>query len=99
MTHDEIIAAIVNSDAETRFMEWFRKNYPGPDTIIHRPDWHSPRIFRAANVTALDVEKIAALVEAATSANDEIGRMKPTETLVAVALPLRTALAAFKVTL
>ena len=30
------------------FSEYFRKNYPGPDTIIHNPDWHAPRIFRAA---------------------------------------------------
>jgi len=30
------------------FMEYFRRNYPGPDTIIGRPDWHSPKIFRAA---------------------------------------------------
>ena len=30
------------------FMEWFRKNYPGPETIIHKPDWHAPRVYRAA---------------------------------------------------
>ena len=34
--------------AEDQFSEWFRKNYPGPDTIIHKPDWHAPKIFRAA---------------------------------------------------
>lgn len=34
--------------ALAQFMEYFRQNYPGPDTIIHKPDWHSPRIFRAA---------------------------------------------------
>ncbi len=54
--------------------------------------------YRARKAADLYVGKIAALVKAATSANDEIGRMKPTETLVAVALPLRAALAAFKVT-
>ena len=30
------------------FMEWFRKNYPGPDTIIYKPDWHAPRVYQAA---------------------------------------------------
>lgn len=29
-------------------MVWFRANYPGPDTIIHKPDWHSPKIYSAA---------------------------------------------------
>lgn len=31
-----------------QFAEWFRKNYPGPDTVIHKPDWHAPKIYRAA---------------------------------------------------
>lgn len=31
-----------------RFADWFRQNYPGPDTIIGRPDWHAPRIYRVA---------------------------------------------------
>ena len=30
------------------FREYFRTNYPGPDTIIHNPDWHAPKIYRAA---------------------------------------------------
>jgi hypothetical protein len=29
-------------------MQYFRANYPGPDTIIHSPDWHAPKIYRAA---------------------------------------------------
>jgi hypothetical protein len=29
-------------------MEYFRSNYPGPNTIIHSPDWHAPKIYRAA---------------------------------------------------
>lgn len=33
---------------EAEFAAWFRKNYPGPDTVIHDPDWHAPRIYRAA---------------------------------------------------
>lgn len=31
-----------------QFMEYFRTNYPGPNTIIARPDWHAPKIYRAA---------------------------------------------------
>ncbi|MBB2973983.1 hypothetical protein [Mesorhizobium sp. RMAD-H1] len=34
--------------AEARFADWFRKNYPGPDTVIYKPDWHAPKLFRAA---------------------------------------------------
>jgi hypothetical protein len=34
-------------NAEAVFADWFRKNYPGPDTIIGKPDWHAPKIFRA----------------------------------------------------
>ena len=30
------------------FMEYFRTNYPGPDTIISKPDWHAPKIYAAA---------------------------------------------------
>lgn len=38
-THQEALEA---------FTAYFVKNYPGPDTIIHDPNWHAPRIFRAA---------------------------------------------------
>lgn len=38
----------VTEAAQERFAAWFRKNYPGPDTIIHKPDWHAPRILEAA---------------------------------------------------
>jgi len=31
-----------------QFTEYFVKNYPGPDTIIFKPQWHAPKIFRAA---------------------------------------------------
>lgn len=36
------------TDAEEEFIEWFAKNYPGPSTIISNPNWHAPKIFRAA---------------------------------------------------
>ena len=31
-----------------QFMLWFQVNYPGPKTIIVDPDWHAPKIYRAA---------------------------------------------------
>lgn len=34
--------------AEREFTEYFVRNYPGPDTIIHDPKWHAPKLFRAA---------------------------------------------------
>ena len=45
------------------FMEYFRKNYPGPDTIIVWPDWHSPKIFRAARHALFTPEALAASPE------------------------------------
>jgi hypothetical protein len=36
------------SAARAAFSEYFVKNYPGPDTIIHDPSWHVPKIFAAA---------------------------------------------------
>lgn len=38
----------VTSEMQDRFALWFRENYPGPNTVIHDPDWHAPKIFRAA---------------------------------------------------
>ena len=35
-------------EALASFTAYFCRNYPGPDTIIHRPEWHAPKIFRAA---------------------------------------------------
>ncbi len=34
--------------AQQSFRDYFARNYPGPNTIIHDPDWHAPKIFRAA---------------------------------------------------
>jgi hypothetical protein len=34
--------------ALANFSDWFCRNYPGPDTIIHKPQWHAPKVFRAA---------------------------------------------------
>jgi hypothetical protein len=35
-------------EALASFTAWFCRNYPGPDTIIHKPEWHAPKVFRAA---------------------------------------------------
>jgi hypothetical protein len=37
-----------SDEAEANFTAWFCRNYPGPDTIIHRPELHGPKVFRAA---------------------------------------------------
>jgi hypothetical protein len=41
-------AGEVTDDALAAFTAWFCQNYPGPDTIIHKPEWHAPKVFRAA---------------------------------------------------
>ena len=43
------------------FAEYFIKNYPGPNTVIGRPEWHAPKIFRAAKY-ALDHDALVARV-------------------------------------
>lgn len=42
LTPDERTAALAT------FAEYFVKNYPGPHTIIGDPNWHAPKVFRAA---------------------------------------------------
>ena len=34
-------------EALAAFTAYFCRNYPGPDTVIYRPEWHAPRLFRA----------------------------------------------------
>lgn len=41
-------AVVSNPLMQEQFADWFRRNYPGPDTIIGDPDWHAPRILNAA---------------------------------------------------
>ncbi|WP_318867612.1 hypothetical protein [Sinorhizobium meliloti] len=36
------------TDTPQQFIDWFVKNYPGPDTVIFDPKWHAPKIYRAA---------------------------------------------------
>lgn len=42
LTPDQRTAALAT------FAEYFVRNYPGPHTIISDPNWHAPKIFRAA---------------------------------------------------
>lgn len=37
-----------DAEALREFTEYFVKNYPGPHTVIMDPNWHAPKIFRAA---------------------------------------------------
>lgn len=60
--------------AEREFTEYFVRNYPGPDTIIHDPNWHAPKLFRAAKrallATALSTRKGSAGDGATTITKD-----------------------------
>ena len=52
--------------ALAEFTEYFVANYPGPETIIHDPRWHAPKIFKAAEAALaadrLDYETEIALL-------------------------------------
>ncbi|OKP69609.1 hypothetical protein BTE77_27855 [Ensifer adhaerens] len=54
MDHSSKIA-----EAERDFMEYFCRNYPGPDTVIFDPKWHAPKLFRAATHKLLETLSIA----------------------------------------
>jgi|HubBroStandDraft_4_1064222.scaffolds.fasta_scaffold47461_2 hypothetical protein len=38
------------------FTAYFVQNYPGPNTIIRDPNWHAPKIFKAA-LYAIELER------------------------------------------
>lgn len=44
---DTVNGTIKALDGADAFADYFRRNYPR-DTIISSPDWHAPRIYRAA---------------------------------------------------
>lgn len=46
--HNREANALAEIQTPEQFMEYFRTNYPGPNTIICSPDWHAPKIYRAA---------------------------------------------------
>jgi hypothetical protein len=48
------------------FMQYFRSNYPGPSTIISSPDWHAPKIYRAA-IHASGYKQLVEALEAAAA--------------------------------
>lgn len=50
---------------KAEFEEWFVKNYP-PNCIIGKPEWHAPKIFRAATRDMADlIARQAKVIEAA----------------------------------
>lgn len=49
------------------FAAWFRKNYPGPSTIITEPDWHAPKIFRAVASAILSTFPVRGIAPEALS--------------------------------
>lgn len=53
------------------FAAWFRKNYPGPSTIISDPDWHAPKIFRAVASAILSTFPVAGIASDGVSAPPE----------------------------
>ena len=40
---------------QDEFTKWFTANYP-PNCVISRPEWHAPKIWRAARVPDLIAE-------------------------------------------
>lgn len=62
----------LQSEALAQFTEYFVKNYPA-DTIIGDPNWHAPRVYRAA-VAAHDkaIDAITTLLRAAWAERDEL---------------------------
>ncbi|MDB5822227.1 MAG: hypothetical protein JWR21_931 [Herminiimonas sp.] len=60
--------------ANEQFTKWFAANYPGPDTIIHDPLWHAPRILRAASA-ALATQGKAAPTDRQAFTAEEMQRM------------------------
>ena len=61
---EQAVCEAALSQAETMFADYFRRNYPGPDTIIGKPDWHSPKIFQAALHALRSVDALKAAKEA-----------------------------------
>ncbi len=58
-------------EAKQAFIEWFARNYPGPDTVIFDPRWHAPKIWNAAHAAGPVRGEIAPTVTTANSRNRE----------------------------
>ncbi len=69
------------------FMVWFRTNYPGPGTIIHKPDWHAPKIYSAALALSAYKDLLAAcrMVVAAQSPEEYFEAREAAENAIAKA--------------
>lgn len=79
---------VTDADALQQFTAYFVKNYPGPDTIIHDPSWHAPRIFRAAKaaLSSVPVPTDEAEVERAWAVFGNVPRDKPLADHITAAL-------------
>lgn len=62
-----------------QFMEYFRSNYPGPNTVIARPDWHAPKIYRAAIAASAHDDLLEACKAAVSWLAANAGRMQANE--------------------
>lgn len=91
VTFDEFGVWVLSDLAAWRIKqlaEWFRKNYPGPDTIIHNPDWHAPKIFRAvAGLKRYDLEQPDSHMGSAKMVLETHGDWVKFDDLAALAVP------------
>jgi hypothetical protein len=53
------VSEVTDAEALAHFTEYFVRNYPGPNTIISDPNWHAPKIFRAAQYALTHFAAIA----------------------------------------
>jgi hypothetical protein len=52
----ELLRPAARDEALAEFTQYFSKNYPGPDTVIRDPNWHAPKLFKAA-LHAIDIAR------------------------------------------
>lgn len=74
---------VVPEDAPQVFVDYFVKNYPGPDTIIGNPWWHVPKIWRAARhamLAAHESQSPNRQVREDSQGLGEPGRLPPIDT-------------------
>lgn len=65
------------------FRQWFAANYPGPNTIIHDPNWHAPKIWNAATFALrAEIQRLQQQVmtlESAVQSRHDYGPASPGE--------------------
>ena len=64
-----------DGQALAEFTAYFVNNYPGPDTIISKPEWHAPKIFAAAKRALLS----AAPADHVRGVTEMVDEAKPVE--------------------